>query len=210
MKYLLLAILLLTGCSKKEIKLDNIKNVKFNNINLIETDYKLINIDGTYEKADKIPETNILLEITNDKDINKFYITDKNIYTKINNTIYKKDSNILEELLKLSKQYTNNNIIDITYNTNFTYDENKLNIKLDNTNNNYELILNDQVYNFKIHKLDNNEVVDLLYLADLVNNKNIVIRTNNNIQITFVTKYNLMVTISKNNDIFEINTKNRK
>lgn len=210
MKYLLLTILLLTGCSKKEIKLDSIKNIKFNNINLIETDYKLINIDGTYEKADKIPETNILLEITNDKDINKFYITNKNIYTKINNTIYKKDSNILEELLKLSKQYTNNNIIDITYNTNFTYDENKLNIKLDNTNNNYELILNDQVYNFKVHKLDNNEVVDLLYLADLVNNKNIVIRTNNNIQITFVTKYNLMVTISKNNDIFEINTKNKK
>ena len=52
MKYLLLTILLLTGCSKKEIKLDNIKNVKFNNINLIETDYKLININGTYEKID--------------------------------------------------------------------------------------------------------------------------------------------------------------
>lgn len=210
MKYLLLAILLLTGCSKKEIKLDNIKNIKFNDINLIESDYKKINIEGIYTKSDKIPKTNVLLEITNDKDINKFYVTNKNIYTKINNTIYKKDSNILEELLKLSNNYTDDNIIDITYNSSFTYDENKLNIKLDNTNSNYELTLSDQVYDFKIHKIDNNEIVDLLYLADLIDNKNITIRTNQNIQITFVTKYNLMVTISKNNNNFEISTKNRK
>jgi len=210
MKYLLLAILILTGCSKKEIKLDNIKNIKFNDINLIESDYKKINIEGIYTKSDKIPKTNVLLEITNDKDINKFYVTNKNIYTKINNTIYKKDSNILEELLKLSNNYTDDNIIDITYNTSFTYDENKLNIKLDNTNSNYELTLSDQVYDFKIHKIDNNEIVDLIYLADLIDNKNITIRTNQNIQITFVTKYNLMVTIFKNNNNFEISTKNRK
>ena len=67
----------------------------------------------------------------------------------------------------------------------------------------------DTIYDFKIHKIQNNEIVDLLYDANVVDSREIVIRTDDEIKINFETKYNLLVTIFKNNNKLEIKTKNK-
>ena len=214
MKYLIILILFfLTGCNDKEINIKNVKNIKYNDINFLENDFNYIlkNVNGKYYETNKIEDNTSTIEIVDDNSINTFYITKNKIYTNIKDKLYYKDnSDFLSILDTLYINYTNTNFLSITYNNTFIYDENKYNIKLDNTNNNYEIILTDTVYDFKIHKIVGNDTVDLLYNIDVLDNKDIVIRTNNDIEISFKNKYNFLVTINKNNENFVTNVSQSK
>lgn len=211
MKYIFLTLILfLTSCTK-EIKINNVQDINYKDISFLTEDYSSIlsNINGKYNKTNTIVKDNSIQIITNNN-IETFYFDMNKVYTEINNELYYKKNKELYSLLdSLYKDYTDISFFTIKFNNDFIYNEEKYNIKLNNTKNNYELNINNAIYNFKINRVNNTEL-ELLYSVDLINNKNIVIRTDDLIEISFETKHGLLVTISKNNENFITKSKQIK
>lgn len=201
MKYIMMLLLLFTvGCTKN-INIDNIQNINYKNVAFLDYDYKNIidNVNGKYSKTNKIDDNNSTITIVDKYNINTFYITKNKIYTVYDNDIYYKENNDLLSILDSKYlEYTNTNFFTITYNTTYTK-SNSLNIKLDNTDNNYNLELKDTIYNLNIYDNSNDE---LLYSIDNIDNNAINIRTNKDIKITFENKYNFIFSITRENDEF--------
>lgn len=201
MKYIMMLLLLFTvGCTKN-INIDNIQNINYKNVAFLDYDYKSIidNVNGKYSKTNKIDDNNSTITIVDKYNINTFYITKNKIYTVYDNDIYYKENKDLLSILDSKYlEYTNTNFFTITYNTTYTKSD-SLNIKLDNTDNNYNLELKDTIYNLNIYDNSNDE---LLYSIDNINNNSINIRTNKDIKITFENKYNFIFSITRENDEF--------
>ena len=201
MKYIMMLLLLFTvGCTKN-INIDNIQNINYKNVAFLDYDYKSIidNVNGKYSKTNKIDDNNSTITIVDKYNINTFYITKNKIYTVYDNDIYYKENNDLLSILDSKYlEYTNTNFFTITYNTTYTKSD-SLNIKLDNTDNNYNLELKDTIYNLNIYDNSNDE---LLYSIDNIDNNSINIRTNKDIKITFENKYNFILSITRENDEF--------
>lgn len=201
MKYIMMLLLLFTvGCTKN-INIDNIQNINYKNVAFLDYDYKSIidNVNGKYSKTNKIDDNNSTITIVDKYNINTFYITKNKIYTVYDNDIYYKENKDLLSILDSKYlEYTNTNFFTITYNTTYTKRD-SLNIKLDNTDNNYNLELKDTIYNLNIYDNSNDE---LLYSIDNIDNNSINIRTNKDIKITFENKYNFIFSITRDNDEF--------
>lgn len=201
MKYIMMLLLLFTvGCTKN-INIDNIQNINYKNVAFLDYDYKSIidNVNGKYSKTNKIDDNNSTITIVDKYNINTFYITKNKIYTVYDNDIYYKENKDLLSILDSKYlEYTNTNFFTITYNTTYTKSD-SLNIKLDNTDNNYNLELKDTIYNLNIYDNSNDE---LLYSIDNIDNNSINIRTNKDIKITFENKYNFIFSITRENDEF--------
>lgn len=201
MKYIMMLLLLFTvGCTKN-INIDNIQNINYKNVAFLDYDYKSIidNVNGKYSKTNKIDDNNSTITIVDKYNINTFYITKNKIYTVYDNDIYYKENKDLLSILDSKYlEYTNTNFFTITYNTTYTKSD-SLNIKLDNTDNNYNLELKDTIYNLNIYDNSNDE---LLYSIDNIDNNSINIRTNKDIKITFENKYNFIFSITRDNDEF--------
>lgn len=196
----MLLLLFTVGCTKN-INIDNIQNINYKNVAFLDYDYKSIidNVNGKYSKTNKIDDNNSTITIVDKYNINTFYITKNKIYTVYDNDIYYKENNDLLSILDSKYlEYTNTNFFTITYNTNYTKND-SLNIKLDNTDNNYNLELKDTIYNLNIYDNSNDE---LLYSIDNIDNNSINIRTNKDIKITFENKYNFIFSITRENDEF--------
>ena len=208
MKYIMMLLLLFTvGCTKN-INIDNIQNINYKNVAFLDYDYKSIidNVNGKYSKTNKIDDNNSTITIVDKYNINTFYITKNKIYTVYDNDIYYKENNYLLSILDSKYlEYTNTNFFTITYNTTYTKSD-SLNIKLDNTDNNYNLELKDTIYNLNIYDNSNDE---LLYSIDNIDNNSINIRTNKDIKITFENKYNFIFSITRENDEFITKTKQK-
>ena len=208
MKYIMMLLLLFTvGCTKN-INIDNIQNINYKNVAFLDYDYKSIidNVNGKYSKTNKIDDNNSTITIVDKYNINTFYITKNKIYTVYDNDIYHKENNDLLSILDSKYlEYTNTNFFTITYNTTYTKSD-SLNIKLDNTDNNYNLELKDTIYNLNIYDNSNDE---LLYSIDNIDNNSINIRTNKDIKITFENKYNFIFSITRENDEFITKTKQK-
>ena len=208
MKYIMMLLLLFTvGCTKN-INIDNIQNINYKNVAFLDYDYKSIidNVNGKYSKTNKIDDNNSTITIVDKYNINTFYITKNKIYTVYDNDIYYKENNDLLSILDSKYlEYTNTNFFTITYNTTYTKSD-SLNIKLDNTDNNYNLELKDTIYNLNIYDNSNDE---LLYIIDNIDNNSINIRTNKDIKITFENKYNFIFSITRENDEFITKTKQK-
>lgn len=198
--FLLFFILIFTGCNQNTLHLDNVQQIKYKDIILNKEkfiiDY-LNKIDFQKCYKDSIENNNLI--ITTKDNIYNFSIN-KTISFYNNDTCYIIIDNYLyNELEKIYKYYTNGEFYKISYSDNFEYNEKNTNIKINNTNKNF--IINSQIdlYNFKINMLENNNEVDLIYSSNKVSDT-IIIRTdypldNKNIKISFKTENDLFITI---------------
>lgn len=198
--FLLFFILIFTGCNQNTLHLDNVQQIKYKDIVLNKEDFVinyLNKIDFQKCYKDSIENNNLI--ITTKDNIYNFSI-DKTISFYNNDSCYTIiDTYLYSELEKIYKYYTNGEFYTISYNDNFEYDERNTNIKINNTNKNF--IINSQIdlYNFKINMLENNNEVDLIYSSNKVSDT-IIIRTdypldNKNIKISFKTENDLSITI---------------
>lgn len=198
--FLLFFILIFTGCNQNTLHLDNVQQIKYKDIILNKEkfiiDY-LNKIDFQKCYKDSIENNNLI--ITTKDNIYNFSIN-KTISFYNNDTCYIIIDNYLyNELEKIYKYYTNGEFYKISYSDNFEYNEKNTNIKINNTNKNF--IINSQIdlYNFKINMLENNNEVDLIYSSNKVSDT-VIIRTdypldNKNIKISFKTENDLFITI---------------
>lgn len=219
-KFTILLMLLFIGCSnKKNINLNNITNIKYNNIEILESDYQSINdllkqINFS-NKEINIDYTNKLVIVTNNELYNIYLSNNYYIKYEKNDKLYyskntKNNKILIDYLESLYTKYTNTNFFNISYIKN--YDENDI-IKLDSSDNYILIELHEQIYDFKIHEIDDENLdVNLLYENDDIENKKIAIRktidNKNNIRITFKNAYNNTVSIIPilNNENVEFDT----
>lgn len=198
--FFLFFILFFTGCNQNTLHLDNVQQIKYKDIVLNKEDFVinyLNKIDFQKCYKDSIENNNLI--ITTKDNVYNFSI-DKTISFYNNDSCYTIiDTYLYSELEKIYKYYTNGEFYTISYNDNFEYDERNTNIKINNTNKNF--IINSQIdlYNFKINMLENNNEVDLIYSSNKVSDT-IIIRTdypldNKNIKISFRTENDLSITI---------------
>lgn len=198
--FFLFFILFFTGCNQNTLHLDNVQQIKYKDIVLNKEDFVinyLNKIDFQKCYKDSIENNNLI--ITTKDNVYNFSI-DKTISFYNNDSCYTIiDTYLYSELEKIYKYYTNGEFYTISYNDNFEYDERNTNIKINNTNKNF--IINSQIdlYNFKINMLENNNEVDLIYSSNKVSDT-IIIRTdypldNKNIKISFRTENDLFITI---------------
>lgn len=213
---LIMLVLLISGCNNDDLKININKNevidIGYNNLTFIPEDYeeiiKLIynlNFSKNWDYS-KNSQENSLIIATNDQ----FYIFDIHgsiisLFDHSSETLfYASDTQDLIEFLNNSQlRYTNINFFDIGYNQ--EYDNNTHTIRLDNTNNYLLLNLYDNVFNFKINSIENDDDsnfidTNLLYEKDqFYDDSEIVIRTdinnNNLIRISFENKYNYRFSI---------------
>ena len=208
MRYLLILLLFfITGCSNTKLDLENIKSVEYNNIYIIEEDYKnikdsLLELNFTCSNTKTI-DGDLLKIVTNDN-LYEIYISN-NYYMEFkqnNKYCLTSDTNkIYDELNNLQKKYSNSEFYNITYTNNYEENENDEIIKIDK-NDNY-IIINTlyELYDFSINEIKQNndtyEEINLIYNKDMIDKNNIVIRKDDftNIKISFSNKYNYMVTI---------------
>lgn len=209
-------VLLISGCNNDDLKININKNevidIGYNNLTFIPEDYeeiiKLIynlNFSKNWDYS-KNSQENSLIIATNDQ----FYIFDIHgsiisLFDHSSETLfYASDTEELIEFLNNSQlRYTNINFFDIGYNQ--EYDNNTHTIRLDNTNNYLLLNLYDNIFNFKINSIENDDDsnfidTNLLYEKDrFYDDSEIVIRTdinnNNLIRISFENKYNYRFSI---------------
>lgn len=208
---LLLTIFILTGCGNKKLNIinDEITKINYNDIIIINEDYNQIttNLNQlTFKKINKAVENNNFT-ITTINNIIKFEIKDNKILYQLDGTNYQSDNkeiidSINKTLKNLESIYENNSFYTVEKISNYKPTDNDLQIKLDNSDEYIVIKTTQDLYNFKIHKIEkNNETysdVDLLYEEnEIPYNKIISIRYLNieNIRITFETKYNYVISI---------------
>ncbi|MDD2391511.1 MAG: hypothetical protein PHU94_01055, partial [Bacilli bacterium] len=187
--FLLFFILIFTGCNQNTLHLDNVQQIKYKDIVLNKEDFLIDYLNKIdFQKCYKDSLENNNLIITTKDNVYNFSI-DKTISFHNNDTCYTVTDNFLyNELEKTYKYYTNGEFYTISYSDNFEYNEKNTNIKINNTNKNF--IINSQIdlYNFKINMLENNNEVDLIYSSNKISDT-IIIRTdypldNKNIKIS--------------------------
>ena len=211
-KFILLTVLLLTGCTSN-MNIKNVLSMKYNNTIILEKEYDeiikiLTKINFSCGKK-KYDDFNLLTLTTNDNIYNINISTDHKIEYKENNQYCNAEEEIVENLNNYLKdiefKYNNESFYNLEYITEYNENNKDYIIKLDK-NNSY-LVINSiyDLYNFKINEINNNEEVNLLYSKDIINKGKILIRKKdiNNIKISFETEYNYIITIIPeiNNDI---------
>lgn len=221
----ILCLLLITGCKTEDFAVENPVSIIYDNIIVVENDYKWIvekinNLEYNCGKNKNI-SGNILSITTNDI-IYKFHISNNYYmeFKKNNKYCYTKDTEKVKDLLNslnnLKKIYT-----DITFYTIRTeeYYDNKDNdiiIKLDREKDFTIINSSYPLNNFKINEVEYDEQnnsyvdIDLIYSNDIIEvNNDIVIRKkvlhNPNFKISFNTQYNYLITIlpilNENNEV---------
>lgn len=187
-----LFVFLLTGCNRVNIN-DEITEIKYNNINIMEDSFnnikQMIINNSSLKKGNSFKNK---LVIKTKKDI--YYISLNDDYIEYKGNIYK-NNKLNMYLQNLTKSYTDKNFFDIKYlkDDNLDFD-NK--ISLDKTSNYIVIKFNEKVTNFKINEImfDESKDVDLLYSNDEAFD-DVVIRKSINyhcpdIRISFTNKYN--------------------
>lgn len=211
---LFLTIFILTGCNNKKLNINNdeITKINYNDIIIINEDYNQIT---TYLNQLNFKTTNKSLSnnnftITTINDIIKFEIKDNKILYNLNDNTYQSTNKeiidlITENLKNIESIYENNSFYTVENDNTYQPNDNDLQIKLDNSDE-YTIIKTTQnLYNFKIHKIERNNNtysdIDLLYdINEIQSDKIIAIRylPIENIRITFETKYNYIISIIPN------------
>lgn len=204
--YLLYITFIICGCSNKNIDINNIQAITYNDINLLEEEFEKIQQELnklSFSKTKSNQENFKFLKITSADKIFNFKVIDKNIYYQDNNTSYiaHNSENLNKYLQEIEKIYTDFSFFSISYEK-CNLDEKQTFIKLDNTNTCLIINSNKNLYDFKIHSLeliDNNfNEVNLLYKKDRIKNNVLiksVISSTPKIKITFSTKYNFIISI---------------
>lgn len=202
-KFILLIILLLTGCSSYEFKInDDITEAKYSDVEIIKEDYEkvkqLINKNAFNEKMpnEKFKNT---LTIKTKSDIYKFTLSDN--YINYNNH-YSKNKELINYLEKLEETYYDANFFKIEHTTNHKLIDTDENILLDNIDSYTIIKLDTNIKDFKINLEEFNghdyEDIDLLYEKETIDKNTIAIRKNlekSIIRISFKNPYNYEVSI---------------
>lgn len=206
---LIITAFLLTGCtSKMDINISNVRNIKYNSLTLIEVDHYTIisNLNNLTLTTEPISaEYNDKLIVTTEDDIHIFDISNKSIkYRRNGKDYYTDDISIMSQLNSIEINYMDDNFYDIAQVNNYDKSDTDLYLRLDNGDNYYVINTKNPLYNFKINQII--EVVDkldrpvfneinLLYENKQLTDSHIVIRSSDNIKITFTNKYNFETTI---------------
>ncbi len=222
---LIITIIILTGCSKHTISINNTISINYNNINIVEDDYNKIttiinNINFYCGKAININE-NVLTITTNDI-IYKFDISSNYYMEYQNNNKYchTKDSEkvkiLIDTLNEIVKKYQDISYFTIRNENNYDVQDGDSFIKLDKKND--YIIINSlyPLYNFKINQieLDNNnsfkEIAPLYSIDTIDKQTNIVIRKeilkDPDFKISFKNQYGYLANILPfRNDNNEVN-----
>lgn len=209
---LVLCLILITGCTQKIEIEGTITEIKYNDITIQKEEYanikKLIDTDFKTKSQNKLENT---LAIKTKKNI--YYYTVSDQYLEYNG--YQTPNHKLGiYLTKLINKYENLDFYEIDYIKNAELNDDNLNILLDKTSNYIIIKFHEQVTNFKINALENQnnqyQDVDLLYHEEIINSKQIVIRKSINynepdIRISFENEYNYVISIiptfTKNNKV---------
>ena len=199
---LILCILLITGCSK-EFKIEgDIKEIKYNDLTILEDEYNnikdLINIE--FEENKNIKNPNNKLTIKTDKDIYYYTLSDKYL---IYDEYYAENKKLLPYLNGIKDKYHNTNFYTIDYIKNYDPSDSNINISLDKTSNYIIIKLTDKIKNFKINEIEYDDKyndIDLLYSEENVSSDSIIIKKTvpynaPDIRISFENIYNYSISI---------------
>ncbi|NLL44198.1 MAG: hypothetical protein GX247_00830 [Mollicutes bacterium] len=219
MKKLLLVIpfcLALIGCNQTKINIEkkDIIEIKYNDLVIIEDDYKnIINAVNniTLDNKKITGGFNNTLIIKTNNNIHKFSISN-NYYLKYENNeivLYSNETSNIKKLINnltsIKKKYIDYQFYTIEYKTNYKNNENNLLIKLDNSNNFFIINTTLPISNLRINDIEyvNNNYIDinLVYNNNNIINDNIILirRTINketpDFRISFTNPYNYIVSI---------------
>ncbi len=207
-KILLITIILfLTGCQNNyDLNINNIQSIKFNDIYLLEQDFKVIEeeinkLNFVENKIDNSDSKDLDI-VSNDK-IYNFKISNNSIYYKENNKYYisKSSDNLNSILESIKNKYTDLSFLKVEYGE-CTSSKDDLSIKI-NTSNSCLIINSDKdIFNFKIHSLNSNNNFseeELLYQKNKIENNKIIIKylllNTTEIKISFDTEYNYNISM---------------
>lgn len=222
--FIIFLCFILAGCnsSKIYIKYDDIIEIQYNDLVIMDGDYKnIIDIVNNINFNDKeiTGNFNNTLLIKTNNDIYRISISD-NYYLKYENNdkiLYSSESKNIKQLLNtltsIKEKYINQQFYTIEYETNYEINNDDFLIKLDNQNNVFIITTSLPINNLRINDIeyidDNYNDINLIYNNnDVVTNKIIIRKTinkeNPNFRISFTTPYNYVVSIipiyDKNNN----------
>lgn len=204
---IIIILFLISGCSNETLYINQelVKNIKYNDVNLIDNDFENVideinlskfkkgDIDGNFDKS---------LRITTNNDLYIFNISNEGIkYTKDNVDYYTKDLSVYNTLEEIEKKYKKE-FYTIEYVENYDFSENDSYIKLNPEERFFILRTNTTLYDFKINEIEPNPIdntvfmeVNLLYAVEKIENNKIVIRSDEDIKISFKNQYGYEATI---------------
>lgn len=200
---ILLIPFIIVGCSSNNLEIKgNITEIKYNNTNILKTEFKNIKklINTTYKEKSKTKLNNKLTIKTTD-DIYYFTVSDKYLEYK---GMKEKNQKLNTYLQSLTQKYTDDSFYTIDYMKNYDANNDEGTILLDKTSNYIIINLGEKVRNFKINEIEeeNNQFKDinLVYSKNNVKDDKIIIRKSINydapdIRISFETEYNYLVSI---------------
>lgn len=222
--WLLIVILLFTGCTKHNIIINDVISITYNDNSIVNEDFTEIiddisKIDFYCGKQTNNNYTNTLT-ITTNQNLYKFDISNNYYMEYQDNDKYchTKDTKKVEELVNkmnnLIDKYSNISYFTIRSELNYEAKPEETFVKLDKSNN--YIIINSiyPLYDFKINQVEKDgtdfKEISLLYSAESIDKKrNIIIRKevldNPDFKISFRNQYNYFVTIlpfiNDNNEI---------
>ena len=223
--WLLIVILLFTGCTKHNIIINDVIAITYNDNSIVNEDFTEIiddisKIDFYCGKQTNNNYTNTLT-ITTNQNLYKFDISNNYYMEYQDNDKYchTKDTKKVEELVNkmnnLIDKYSNISYFTIRSELDYEAKPEETFVKLDKSNN--YIIINSiyPLYDFKINQVEKDSTdfkeISLLYSAESIDKKrNIIIRKevldNPDFKISFRNQYNYFVTILPfTNDNNEIN-----
>lgn len=227
---IIIALLLITGCSQKININEEIINITYNQNNILANDYP--NVLKTLGKIDfycgkEKQYNNKLLSISTTSSVINFTLSNNYYmeYEKDNKYCYTKDKEKVKNLVFLLeetvKRYTSSDFFSIESLNNYQENNEEINIRLDKGNEYVVIKLNEKITYFKINEIefrdDHFEEINLIYNKEIIDSNTIVIRKKvekiPKYKISFTNKYgyifNIIPTYDRitNNIVFEIEVK---